>query len=163
MHRDHIIPKCKGGTDEEINIQWLCANCHEDKTREDLTGFNTTPIRKSLSAEHRARLIASRQGRIVTAETRAKQSAALKGKPASRGSGWKHSEDARAKISATQTGKPKLKLRGKSFTEAHRQHLSESLKGKPKSPSHILASQLGRVEAELAKLKMQLPEEQAIK
>ena len=35
LHRDHIIPKFKGGTDDHLNIQRLCANCHEDKTRED--------------------------------------------------------------------------------------------------------------------------------
>ena len=38
LHRDHVIPKFKGGADDPSNIQLLCANCHEDKTREDLTG-----------------------------------------------------------------------------------------------------------------------------
>lgn len=38
LHRDHIIPRWRGGGDEPENIQWLCANCHEDKTRVDLTG-----------------------------------------------------------------------------------------------------------------------------
>lgn len=38
LHREHIIPRCKGGSEEPDNIQWLCANCHEDKTREDMTG-----------------------------------------------------------------------------------------------------------------------------
>ena len=33
---DHIIPLCKGGTDERDNLQGLCYDCHEDKTREDL-------------------------------------------------------------------------------------------------------------------------------
>ena len=32
LHRDHIIPKWNGGLDEETNVQYLCANCHEDKT-----------------------------------------------------------------------------------------------------------------------------------
>src|SRR5712691_4661288 len=39
LHRDHIIPKWKSGADAEANIQYICANCHEDKTREDLKGF----------------------------------------------------------------------------------------------------------------------------
>lgn len=38
LHRDHITPKFKGGSNEPENIQHICANCHEDKTREDLTG-----------------------------------------------------------------------------------------------------------------------------
>lgn len=38
LHRDHIVPKWKGGNDDDSNIQFLCANCHEDKTRIDLKG-----------------------------------------------------------------------------------------------------------------------------
>lgn len=33
---DHIIPLYKGGKDEESNLQGLCADCHKDKTREDM-------------------------------------------------------------------------------------------------------------------------------
>lgn len=33
---DHIIPLCKGGSDEMDNWQGLCIPCHEAKTREDL-------------------------------------------------------------------------------------------------------------------------------
>ncbi len=32
LHRDHIIPKWNGGIDDETNVQYLCANCHEEKT-----------------------------------------------------------------------------------------------------------------------------------
>ena len=32
LHRDHIKPRFLGGTDDASNIQYLCANCHEDKT-----------------------------------------------------------------------------------------------------------------------------------
>jgi len=35
LHRDHVIPKWASGSDDESNIQYLCANCHEDKTREE--------------------------------------------------------------------------------------------------------------------------------
>lgn len=30
IHRHHIVPRSRGGTDEAANIQLLCANCHED-------------------------------------------------------------------------------------------------------------------------------------
>jgi 5-methylcytosine-specific restriction protein A len=33
---DHIVPLFKGGTDAWANLQSLCAQCHADKTREDL-------------------------------------------------------------------------------------------------------------------------------
>lgn len=29
---DHIIPKAKGGTDDEANCQAICRACHADKT-----------------------------------------------------------------------------------------------------------------------------------
>jgi hypothetical protein len=38
LHRDHIVPKFKGGTEDASNIQLLCANCHEDKTVNDFLG-----------------------------------------------------------------------------------------------------------------------------
>lgn len=31
-HVDHIVPKAKGGTDAEGNLQTLCLTCHEAKT-----------------------------------------------------------------------------------------------------------------------------------
>ncbi len=33
---DHIIPLCKGGTDERSNLQGLCDECHDEKTAKDL-------------------------------------------------------------------------------------------------------------------------------
>lgn len=53
LHRDHIIPKWKGGKEEICNIQYLCGNCHFDKTRTDMIGFKLDPeaVRKLL--EHR--------------------------------------------------------------------------------------------------------------
>jgi hypothetical protein len=38
LHRDHIIPSFKGGLNASSNIQLICANCHEDKTREERKG-----------------------------------------------------------------------------------------------------------------------------
>jgi len=34
---DHVIPKCKGGTNDENNLQALCPNCHRKKTRKDIS------------------------------------------------------------------------------------------------------------------------------
>ena len=31
-HCDHIKPKAKGGTDDESNLEILCADCHAEKT-----------------------------------------------------------------------------------------------------------------------------------
>ncbi|MCK5609595.1 HNH endonuclease [Candidatus Pacearchaeota archaeon] len=36
VEADHIIPICKGGTDEFDNLQGMCKECHEEKTRKDL-------------------------------------------------------------------------------------------------------------------------------
>lgn len=32
---DHIAPRAKGGTDDLINLQAICRECHEAKTAED--------------------------------------------------------------------------------------------------------------------------------
>ena len=32
---DHIIPLAQGGTDDDSNIQCLCDECHDAKTRQD--------------------------------------------------------------------------------------------------------------------------------
>ena len=48
---DHIIPLHKGGTDDDDNLQGLCAECHADKTSRDAghqrraaTGFDGWPV-----------------------------------------------------------------------------------------------------------------------
>lgn len=33
---DHIIPRAKGGIGDLSNLQPVCANCHDEKTRKDL-------------------------------------------------------------------------------------------------------------------------------
>src|SRR5688572_11599751 len=35
---DHVIPLSKGGRDDESNIQGLCIDCHEEKTRSERAG-----------------------------------------------------------------------------------------------------------------------------
>lgn len=32
LQKDHITPKFKGGLDTPENIQYICANCHQDKS-----------------------------------------------------------------------------------------------------------------------------------
>jgi 5-methylcytosine-specific restriction enzyme A len=33
---DHIMPKSKGGTDDESNLQAICVACHDTKTAKDM-------------------------------------------------------------------------------------------------------------------------------
>lgn len=87
MHRDHIFPKWKGGSDEPWNKQLLCANCHEDKTREDLRGQNGLEGRK-LSPETKEAIRRAMNafyskfpvidGKRLSADHRAKISAGVK-------------------------------------------------------------------------------------
>lgn len=35
---DHIVPKAKGGTDDEGNLQVTCRDCHRDKTIREAGG-----------------------------------------------------------------------------------------------------------------------------
>lgn len=37
---DHIVPLHRGGTDQPSNLQRLCRDCHEAKTRTDM-GYST--------------------------------------------------------------------------------------------------------------------------
>ena len=94
MHRDHIVPRFLGGTDEPGNIQLLCANCHEDKTAQDLLG-RKFPGRR-ISHETRSRMSASHRGKEISSETRAKISAARVG--------YKHTPETRAKMGAAHRG-----------------------------------------------------------
>jgi 5-methylcytosine-specific restriction protein A len=29
---DHVVPLCRAGKDEDLNLQWLCKPCHEIKS-----------------------------------------------------------------------------------------------------------------------------------
>jgi len=69
LHRDHIVPKFKGGSDDTSNHQYICANCHEDKSRIERIGARV------FTAEHRAKIGAAKRGTKASAETRAKMSA----------------------------------------------------------------------------------------
>lgn len=80
LHRDHIVPKFKGGPDTAENIQLLCANCHEDKTRADFLGVKRDSSTWPNFAMARARMSLAARNRVVSEETRAKLSLAAKGR-----------------------------------------------------------------------------------
>jgi len=67
LHRDHIVAKCNGGADTEDNIQLLCANCHEDKTRIDLKGRRGPNAGKTYGVDTRKKmsLAAVRRTRVA--------------------------------------------------------------------------------------------------
>jgi hypothetical protein len=98
LHHDHIVPKRKcrelGWTIEQqedpSNIQRLCANCHEDKTREDLTGIK-------LTKEHRIAIGDAHLGKKHSLEHTAKQAATQRGK-------HKRSGDTKLQKLATRLG-----------------------------------------------------------
>jgi 5-methylcytosine-specific restriction protein A len=45
---DHIIPRAKGGSGHISNLQSVCAECHDAKTRKDL-GWK--PARRQIAAD----------------------------------------------------------------------------------------------------------------
>jgi len=50
LHKDHVVPRFAGGADTPDNWQFICANCHEDKTREDFKHRSTPAYREKISA-----------------------------------------------------------------------------------------------------------------
>ena len=125
LQRDHIVPKhiarrlgwLKEQTDAPGNIQLLCANCHEDKTRVEVAAANA--------------------GRVVSAETRTKLSAVQLG--------LKHSEATRAKMRRPHRSPPprtaehraniaaSRRANGKTWTVASREKARASHLGVPYS------------------------------
>lgn len=106
MHREHILPKWAGGADDDTNIQFLCANCHEDKTFEERR-----------SAAYRAYVSKQVTERMLSPEARANISRAVKESNAKRD--W--TPEMKARI-----GRPGIKR--KPFTEQHRANLSAAMK-----------------------------------
>lgn len=111
LHKDHVIPKWAGGVDDNSNWQYICANCHEDKTR-----------RENSSPEFKAIVAARHKGHKWTDAQRTAHSARQLGKP--RGSyknkGRPLSLEHRAKVAAAwQTPEARERVRqwmsGKKF------------------------------------------------
>lgn len=70
LHRDHIIPVALGGQDIESNIQYLCANCHQDKTAVDIKEILNLP-------ENREKARQTATGRKATDVARKRMSDSL--------------------------------------------------------------------------------------
>lgn len=113
LHKDHIVPKWSGGSDTPDNWQFLCANCHEDKTaieqqsaeyRAHVSNRYLGMVRKPLTPEHREKLRLANLGRkpTLSAERNRKISAAMLGR--------KKSPEHCAAISRAKLGKPRRKL-----------------------------------------------------
>lgn len=125
LHRDHIQPTWSGGPNIPENWQWLCANCHEDKTyleraTPEYRAFQSGQMKtRMLSPEARAKISEgvriANLTRVWTPEAREKCGLASKGKV--------RSPEVRAKISAGNKGKPK--------SPAHKEALRAAHLGKP--------------------------------
>ena len=113
LHRDHVVPRHKGGTSEMSNIQLICANCHQDKTEIELRAAQTGRIHPP---EVRAKMSASRRDHKVSQITRDKIGM----------SGW--SDERCAKISAAKMGHE--------VNDETRAKISSSLSGRPLSEEH---------------------------
>ena len=128
---------------EQYYIDWLDA-CDPE------FGYNKSPTAGSrLGMKHsdatRAKMSAACKGKPrpkMSPEARARLSVARKGRPGSR-KGWHMSEEHKARISATHKGVPKseeqrrklsLAKKGKPFSEEHKAHMADAQRGKSHSP-----------------------------
>lgn len=143
-HQDHIIPRWQGGADDVANYQYLCANCHQDKTLDEQQSeayavFISKRLKIALSLPgikakvgiasqrswadpiSRQRRITGMTGKIRTPEHCENIRKALTGKP--------HSAERKAAISKIRKGRKwteahKLAARGKPWWSAARRKAS---------------------------------------
>lgn len=122
LHKDHIIPSWRGGSNTPENWQYICANCHQDKTvaeiqspeyRDYLSLKFTGTTRGPMPLETRARISAAMRGRnpVISIERNHKISKALTGRTLSlshrealskAGLGHSVSPESRKKMSVTK-------------------------------------------------------------
>ena len=77
LQRDHIIPVHRGGIGAKENIQYLCANCHEDKTRLELSELAKG---RTFSEEHKRKIGLARKGKTFTDEHKENLAISLRNK-----------------------------------------------------------------------------------
>jgi superfamily II helicase len=90
LQKDRIVPAMHGGTYAPENVQYICANCHEDKTRKELRERKTT-------AETRAKLSRALKGKRVTENAKRLISERQK-------ANWKGNETRREALSKSMRG-----------------------------------------------------------
>lgn len=69
LQRDHIIPRSRGGSNNSVNIQFICANCHQDKSSIEQSEAN---LGRKHSQETKLKISAANLGHPVTEATRIK-------------------------------------------------------------------------------------------
>jgi hypothetical protein len=132
LERDHIYPrwKCRrdGWTKEQIedpsNIQYICSNCHRDKTSSE---------RPEISTEQRIAISILHTGRKASEETRRKISLAHKGRKHTPEQIEKIRQSNRGKINSIETRlkiSQSKKAQNLHLSEEHKQRLREANTGK---------------------------------
>ena len=107
LHRDHIKPRALDGNDKPSNIQYLCANCHEDKSRIDMSS-----IMKKVRANSKTKKSwnAATKAALARPDVRAKRSAAIR-------ASWtferKAKQSAAAKITWTPAARKRMGIAAK--------------------------------------------------
>lgn len=119
--RDRIVPGREGGTYAPENIQWICANCHQDKTA---TEQSATHKGRQKNPEWLAKIAAANRGRVTSPETKLKISEATTMAMTDPAIRKKISDKARARW-ASRGGPPN---KGQAMSAEQKTKVSEGLK-----------------------------------